>query len=56
MTTSTFKKVWRIPLLLGILTLFGLLAALLGTGTWYGLAWVAMAIPLVLIIYHTFKK
>jgi D-alanyl-lipoteichoic acid acyltransferase DltB (MBOAT superfamily) len=31
---------------LAILTLFGLLAALLGTGIWHGLSWLALAIPL----------
>jgi len=56
MKISTFKKVWRVPLLLGALILFGLLAALLGTGFCYWLAWTAMAIPLILVIYHTFKK
>ena len=47
---SSFNKVWRIPLLLGLVTLFGLLAALLGTGLWYDFAWLAMALPLVIIV------
>ena len=48
------KKVWQIPLLLGCITLFGLLAALLGTGIWYWLAWAAMALPLLVIACKTF--
>jgi len=43
---SSFKKVWRIPLLLGSSILFGLLAALLGTRGWYCTAWAAMIVPL----------
>lgn len=46
---NTFKKVWRIPVILGALTLFGLLAALLGTGYWYWLAWAAITLPLLII-------
>lgn len=50
---STFKKVWRTPLFLGLTTLFGLLAALLGTGAWYWVAWLTVALPLLVIIRKT---
>ncbi len=56
MNYLNFKKVWRAPLLLGILTLFGLLSALLGTGYWYGLSWAAMLIPLAVIVYFFYKN
>ena len=36
---------WRIPLALAVLSVFGLLAALLGTGSWRWAAWLALAIP-----------
>lgn len=49
---SSFKKTWSVPTYLGAITLFGLLAALLGTGFWYPLAWISMTLPLVAIIYH----
>jgi len=48
---QNFKKVWRIPVLLSALILFGLLAALLGTGVWYWLSWMAMLIPLVIVCF-----
>ncbi len=35
------------PILLGVLTCFGLLAALLGVGIWHGMAWIALAVPLL---------
>ncbi len=39
--------VWRWPLLLAALTVFGLFAALLGQhGTWLWISWVALAVPL----------
>ncbi len=48
---TTFKKVWLVPLLLAVLTLFGLLSALLGTGCWYALSWAAMIIPLLILVW-----
>jgi hypothetical protein len=53
---SSFKKVWRTPLLLGISILFGLLAALLGTGGWYWAAWAAMIVPLALLTRKVVKS
>jgi hypothetical protein len=43
--------VWRVPAALALLSLFGLLAALLGEGgVWWLLAWSALAVPLAVII------
>ena len=43
------SAVWRWPLVLAGLTLFGLLSALLGEGgVWWALSWAALAVPLVL--------
>ncbi len=43
--------IWRWPLLLAVLVVFGLLSALLGQGgVWWVASWVALAIPLVLIV------
>ncbi len=53
---QNFKKIWRIPLLLSVLILFGLLAALLGTGIWYWLSWLAMIIPLIVICRKIWKS
>lgn len=42
--------IWRWPLLLAALVVFGLLSALLGQGgIWWVASWIALAIPLVLI-------
>jgi hypothetical protein len=44
---------WGWPLTLAVLSLFGLLAALLGQGgIWWVLSWVALASPLVAIVVH----
>jgi uncharacterized membrane protein YagU involved in acid resistance len=49
---SSFRKVWGAPLLLAVLTVFGLLSALLGTGIWHWLAWIAIGIPLVVLAWY----
>lgn len=39
--------IWRWPVLLAALSVFGLLAALIGqTGIWLPLSWIALIIPL----------
>ena len=43
-------------MLLSVLILFGLLAALLGTGIWYWLSWLAMIIPLIVICRKIWKS
>ncbi len=45
------KKVWGAPLILAFISIFGLLAALLGTGVWYVLSWITLTIPIVIIIW-----
>lgn len=47
--------IWRMPILLGALTVFGLLAALLGTGIWHLLSWIAIAVPLLVIAWYVCK-
>lgn len=44
------SAVWRWPLLTAVLTVVGLVSALLGEGgVWWGLSWVALAIPLAVM-------
>ena len=51
---KTFIHLWKYPVLLGILTTFGLLAALTGTGLWHVLSWIAMIIPVVVCVRYGF--
>lgn len=51
---NSLARIWRWPLVLGVLTTFGLVSALLGQGgLWWGLSWIALAIPLVVIAVCT---
>lgn len=50
MNPITRPSLWGMPILLAVLILFGLLAALLGTGIWHGLSWLALTIPVLVCL------
>lgn len=50
------KRVWAVPVALGVLTATGLLAALLGTGAWRVLAWLALGAPLIVMARYAFLR
>lgn len=58
MTMPTrFWFIWRAPVLLGVLSVFGLLAALLGTGAWHWASWISLSVLLLVIArYWCFPK
>lgn len=48
---SQVIRVWRWPAVIGALTLFGLLSALLGQGgIWWALSWIALSVPLLVTL------
>ena len=42
---SAFLKLWGVPLLLGVLTIVGLVSALLGDGIWDTVSAFALGLP-----------
>lgn len=44
---ATFKRMWGVPILIGIVTAVGLISALLGDDMWDVLSAAALAIPVV---------
>ncbi|WP_420149088.1 hypothetical protein [Spirosoma sp.] len=46
---SDFWHIWAIPLWIGIISLFGLIAALVGNNLWDVMSWITLGIPLLLI-------
>jgi hypothetical protein len=54
---QSLGRIWRWPSLLAGLITFGLLSALLGQGgVWWPLSWVALAIPLGLIVRYSLSS
>lgn len=47
---KSYWQIWLIPIVLGVLTVFGLLAALLGIGVWHWLSWLSLAAPLIIVV------
>jgi len=52
---KTFLGLWGMPILLASLSIFGLVAALLGDGIWNLLGWSSLSVPLLLITKHYYK-
>jgi hypothetical protein len=53
--SGNFWFVWRAPTILAILTLFGLLTALLKTGAWHWAAWLALAAPIAVGLWFSLR-
>lgn len=52
-TGRTRGAPWAIPALLALVTLFGLLAALVGEGgIWWALSWATLAVPCACSAYY----
>jgi uncharacterized membrane protein YjjP (DUF1212 family) len=44
------RTTYRIPSVLAIVTVFGLLFALLGDGLWDGVSWALLSLPLIVCV------
>jgi hypothetical protein len=47
---QTLRQIFVVPLAIGLLSTIGLVTALVGDGWWDGLSWIALAIPVVLLL------
>jgi membrane protein implicated in regulation of membrane protease activity len=52
----TRRKIWGTPIALGAMTTFGMLSALLGDGTWDFLSWLALSVPVGVIVWHVVRS
>jgi hypothetical protein len=52
---APFRHTWGMPIVLGVLTLAGLVTGLLGDGVWDDVAVAALAVPVAVGIWHAFK-
>lgn len=51
-TPFPFRKVYGPAIVIAIITLYGLLSALLGDGVWDTLSWLALTVPLVILAWY----
>ncbi|MCT3664444.1 hypothetical protein HZR00_18260 [Elizabethkingia anophelis] len=49
-------RLWGMPVLLAVLSLYGLISALIGKGIWDVLACATLIIPVLIIMKHYYKK
>lgn len=45
-------QIFAMPFILGVISLVGLLSALIGDGIWDGLSWASLAYPLWIMTRH----
>ena len=53
---SNFRKVFSVPLAIGIVSATGLFAALLGEGVWDTLSWIGLGIPVWISVRGLLKR
>lgn len=53
---ASFKRLWRAPIALGILTAIGLLSALLGDGVWDQISAVTLGVPVAVAGWYGFRN
>jgi hypothetical protein len=53
---SPFLRMWGAPILLAILTIIGLISALLGDGIWDHVSAVGLGIPVALCLWFGLRK
>lgn len=52
---GSFRRVFGAPLVLAMLSLVGLVAALLGDDIWDVVSWIALGIPVLLVAWYSWK-
>jgi hypothetical protein len=53
---SPFRRVWAAPAAIAVVSLVGLVAALLGDGLNDWVSWIGLAVPLVVIVWARLKR
>jgi hypothetical protein len=52
----TLREIFAAPLVVGILSGVGLIAALVGDGIWDAVSWAALAVPVVLFVVYIRRR
>jgi hypothetical protein len=49
-------QIFAFPVIIALIVAFGLVSALLGNGIWDSASWIALALPLAVIIFFVWKR
>lgn len=49
------RRIWAMPILLGVSSAIGLSAALLGDGIWDVLSWISLGVPALLCLRYLIR-
>ncbi|MGN6286718.1 MAG: hypothetical protein ACTHM2_16345 [Afipia sp.] len=52
---QTLGQIFAAPMVIGALSVVGLISALVGDGVWDGLSWLTLGVPVVLCAYFTLR-
>ena len=52
----TLQQIFALPIVIGILSTVGLIAALVGDGWWDGLSWASLSLPVLLYLYFMMRR
>jgi hypothetical protein len=52
----SFWQIFAAPVLIGVLSVVGLVAALVGDGWWDGVSWLTLAIPVLLYFFFVLRR
>ncbi len=53
---TAFRKLWGMPVLLGVLTAIGLVAGLLGDGWWDLVSVAGLGVPVLVAAWHIARR
>jgi hypothetical protein len=53
---NPFRRVWAAPAAIAVVSLVGLVAALLGDGLNDWVSWIGLAVPLVVIVWARLRR
>jgi hypothetical protein len=52
----SLRQIFAMPIVLGVLSAIGLLAALLGDGIWDTVSWLTLAYPISILCRHVWRR
>jgi hypothetical protein len=52
----TLWQIFAAPILIGVLSTIGLIAALVGDGWWDGISWLTLALPVLLYFFYVLRR